>query len=382
MTLELKIPLVGESITEVEVGEWFKKEGDYVNKDENVVALESEKATVELPAPLAGTLVKILKQKGEKALVGEVIGSIDPAQAVKEEPRKEAPETPKAEEKKIEPARRPEPEPLRMEEKRERVLAKSRPMPAAQRAPAEEMRGSQAPEAIPGREEEVVRMTPLRRSVAERLVQAQQTMAMLTTFNEIDMTAVKQVRKDFQDGFTKRYGVKLGFMSFFIKAVIDGLRQFPQINASIRDQDIIYHNYFDIGLAVASNKGLAVPVLRNADKLSFADTEKAVADFSERAQSNKLKPDELQGGTFTITNGGVFGSLLSTPIVNPPQSAILGMHAIQDRPVALEGNVVVRPMMFVALSYDHRLVDGREAVLFLKRVKEVIENPTRMLIEA
>jgi 2-oxoglutarate dehydrogenase E2 component (dihydrolipoamide succinyltransferase) len=225
-------------------------------------------------------------------------------------------------------------------------------------------------------------MTPLRRTVARRLVEAQQSMAMLTTFNEIDMSAVMALRKESQEAFQKKHEVKLGFMSFFVKGVIDGLKLIPQLNARIQDDKIVFHNYFDIGVAIGGGRGLVVPVIRNAERLSFAELEMAIADLGKRAQENKIKPEELQGGTFTISNGGVYGSLLSTPIVNPPQSGILGMHAIQERPVAIEGQVVIRPMMYVALSYDHRIVDGREAVTFLKRVKEVIEKPARILIEA
>jgi 2-oxoglutarate dehydrogenase E2 component (dihydrolipoamide succinyltransferase) len=221
----------------------------------------------------------------------------------------------------------------------------------------------------------------LRRTVAQRLVEAKNTMAMLTTFNEIDMTAVISMRKQYQETFLARHGVKLGFMSFFVKASIEALKAIPQLNASIRGSDVVYHNYFDISVAIGGEKGLVAPTLRNAERLSFADVEKSIADFAARARSNKLKPDELQSGTFTITNGGVYGSLLSTPIVNPPQSGILGMHSIQERPVARDGNVVIRPMMYVALSYDHRLVDGREAVTFLVRVKEMIEHPARILLE-
>jgi 2-oxoglutarate dehydrogenase E2 component (dihydrolipoamide succinyltransferase) len=224
-------------------------------------------------------------------------------------------------------------------------------------------------------------MSRLRRTVAERLVQAQHNAALLTTFNEIDMAGTIALRKQYGEAFQQKYKVKLGFMSFFVKACIDALKQYPAINAEIRDSNVVYHNYYDIGVAVGSGKGLVVPVLRNAERMSFAEVELAIADFSARARENKLKLDELQGGTFTISNGGVYGSLLSTPIVNPPQSGVLGMHAMQERPVAREGAVVIRPMMYVALTYDHRLVDGREAVSFLKRVKEVIETPARMLME-
>ena len=231
------------------------------------------------------------------------------------------------------------------------------------------------------RQEQVVPMTRLRKTVAERLVQAQQAAALLTTFNEVDMTEVMNLRKQYQEQFTQKYGLKLGFMSFFVKAVVDALRMIPQVNAEIRGTDIIYRNYFDIGVAVGGGKGLVVPVLRNAERLSFAQIETAIGELAKRAKENKLTLEELQGGTFTISNGGVYGSLLSTPIVNPPQSGILGMHAIQERPIALNGEVVIRPMMYLALTYDHRIVDGREAVTFLKRIKEVIESPTRILLE-
>lgn len=224
-------------------------------------------------------------------------------------------------------------------------------------------------------------MTRLRRTVAERLVQAQQTAALLTTFNGLDMSAVMALRKEFGEAFQEKHETKLGFMSFFVKASVEALKQFPAVNAEIQGTNIVYHNYCDIGIAIGGGKGLVVPVLRNAERMSFAEIEAGIADFARRAQENKLLPEELQGGTFSITNGGIYGSLLSTPIVNPPQSGILGLHAIQDRPVAREGNVVIRPMMYVALTYDHRLVDGREAVTFLKRIKDLIENPARLLLE-
>jgi 2-oxoglutarate dehydrogenase E2 component (dihydrolipoamide succinyltransferase) len=364
MPIELKIPSLGESITEIEIGSWLKSEGDVINKDDNLVALESEKATVEFPAPASGTLSKILKRKGEKAAVGEVIGHLDPAQkASAETPPSPPPETPLPPPP---PASSPPPAP-------------AAPPPRAAVAPVETP--APRPPAGPDRQEEVVRMTPLRRAVARRLVESRQTTAMLTTFNEIDLSAVIALRQEYQEPFTRRHGVKLGFMSFFVKAAVEALRAVPQLNASVRGDDIVYYNYFDIGVAIGGEKGLVVPTLRNAQQMSFAEVEKAVADFAARARANKLTPDELQSGTFTITNGGVYGSLLSTPIINPPQSGILGMHAIQDRPVARGGNVVIRPMMYIALSYDHRIVDGREAVTFLARVKEMIETPARILLE-
>jgi 2-oxoglutarate dehydrogenase E2 component (dihydrolipoamide succinyltransferase) len=260
------------------------------------------------------------------------------------------------------------------------------PEEAQAKGTAKETEGREAAEErreAPGgeRQEEAVPMSPLRRHIAKRLVEAQQTAALLTTFNEIDMTNVMALRGEFKDSFEAEYGTRLGFMSFFVKAAIDALKRLPQINAEIRDQSIVYKNYYDIGVAVSTKRGLIVPVIRNAEQLSFAEIEETIRDFGKRASENKLAPDELQGGTFTITNGGVFGSLMSTPIVNPPQSGVLGMHAIQERPVAIDGEVVIRPMMYVALTYDHRIVDGREAVTFLKRIKDTVENPARMLLE-
>jgi 2-oxoglutarate dehydrogenase E2 component (dihydrolipoamide succinyltransferase) len=410
MTTELKIPEVGESITEVEIGEWLKGKGDSVQKDEPVVTLESEKATVELPAPISGTLSAVLKKKGETAAIGEVIayiekaGQMDGATNAGKEP-KTVEKIPSGQPS----ARKPEPPP-RVMPAAERVLAEHSlrsaevtatgpggrllkedvlrhleqgRAKAAESKAKKEIAPSSAPKSLPGggREEEVVPMTRLRRTVAERLVEAQRNAAILTTFNEIDMSAVMALRKEHGEAFQKKYNVKLGFMSFFVKASIEALKATPQVNAEIRGTDIVYRNYYDVGVAIGGGKGLVVPVLRNAERMSFAQLEMAIGDFARRAQENKLKPDELLGGTFTISNGGVYGSLLSTPILNPPQSGILGMHAIQDRPVAREGNVVIRPMMYVALTYDHRLVDGREAVTFLRRIKEVIENPARLLIE-
>jgi 2-oxoglutarate dehydrogenase E2 component (dihydrolipoamide succinyltransferase) len=383
MAIELKIPSVGESVTEVEIGQWLKSEGDAVARDENVVMLESEKATVELPAPAGGTLTKIVKRTGDKAAVGDVIGYLEPGQ----EPARQAQPSRKTE--KPAPASPPSaPVPSRAAVAAptpppEGVPSPKEPAPAPKEVlPALEPPPAPSPKAaVPGRQEEVVRMTPLRRAVARRLLEARQAMAMLTTFNEVDMSAVIALRKEYQENFTRKHSVKLGFMSFFVKASVEALKAVPQLNASIQGEDIVYHNYFDIGIAISGEKGLVVPTLLNAGTMSFAQVEKAVADFAARARENKLKPDELQSGTFTITNGGVYGSLLSTPIVNPPQSGILGMHTIQERPVAIAGAVVVRPMMYVALSYDHRIVDGKEAVTFLVRVKEMIENPARILLE-
>jgi 2-oxoglutarate dehydrogenase E2 component (dihydrolipoamide succinyltransferase) len=432
MAIELKVPEVGESITEVEIGAWLKAPGDTVNRDEPVVALESEKATVELPSPETGVLGKILKNKGEVAKVGETIGYLEktggggkpagktPAKAVSaqdapgeneqfgagpamgEKPVRAATETapivmPAAQallqqhSLKAEDVTATGPGGRLLKEDVLRHVEGQKKGPGTapqtqqqpqQPAPPEAASASELPrKGVPGREEEIVPMSRLRRTVAERLVQAQHTAALLTTFNEIDMSGVITLRKEYGESFQQKYKVKLGFMSFFVKACIDALKQYPAINAEIRDSSVVYHNYYDIGVAVGSGKGLVVPVLRNAERMSFAEVEMAIADFGARARENKLKLDELQGGTFTISNGGVYGSLLSTPIVNPPQSGVLGMHAMQERPVAREGAVVIRPMMYVALTYDHRLVDGREAVSFLKRIKEVIETPARMLME-
>jgi 2-oxoglutarate dehydrogenase E2 component (dihydrolipoamide succinyltransferase) len=266
-------------------------------------------------------------------------------------------------------------------EEAERGLVISPEVPRPLVRPREIPRAAPPARAGGPREEEIVPMSPIRRRIAERLVEAQQTAALLTTFNEVDMSAVVALRREHQQLFQEKYGVKLGFMSFFVKASIEALKLIPQVNAEIRGSDIVYRNYYDIGIAVGGGKGLVVPVLRDADRMSFAEIERAIADLASRARANKLEPHELQGGTFTISNGGIYGSMLSTPIVNPPQSGILGLHAIQDRPVARSGQVVIRPMMYVALTYDHRIVDGEGAVTFLKRIKEVIEEPMRMLVE-
>lgn len=403
MSIELKVPEIGESITEVEIGDWLKKSGDTVKKDDPIVTLESDKATVELPSPGIGTIGKVLKQKGDVAKVGEIIAYLEEgktADGAEKKPEAKAPETKPAEkpapqksEAKAEPAKTEEPaarptqvRPTQDKPRSERLREESQ----AAEAPAAERRAPARPEpasspaasiGLGGREEQAVPMSKLRRVVAERLVEAQHNAALLTTFNEVDMSAIMSLRKEYGEAFQKKYNVKLGFMSFFVKATIEALKQSPAVNAEIRGTDIIYHNYFDIGVAIGSGKGLVVPVLRNAELMSFADIEIAIGDFGRRAQENKLKPDELQGGTFTISNGGVYGSLLSTPIVNPPQSGVLGMHGIQDRPVARDGQVVIRPMMYIALTYDHRIVDGREAVTFLRRIKDAIETPTRMLLE-
>jgi 2-oxoglutarate dehydrogenase E2 component (dihydrolipoamide succinyltransferase) len=404
MIVELKVPAVGESITEVEIGSWLKAEGATVAKDEAVAVIETEKATVELPAPEAGTLIKLLKKQGEMAKVGETIahleaGKTEPVAATKPAPPPKTEKTPGAPTRTTPLAKRI----LAEHDLRADEVAATGPGGRVSKADVlhhveqvQKEKGSapatSAAKVVPpspvtpkpgtlAREEQVVRMSLLRRTVAKRLVEAQHTAALLTTFNEVDLSVVLALRQQYQEAFQKKYGTKLGLMSFFVKAVTDALKLIPQLNAEVRDTDIVYCNYHDLGIAVSTDRGLVVPVLRDVDRLGFAEIEQAIADFAQRARENKLKPEELQGGTFTITNGGSFGSLLSAPLINPPQSGILGMHAIQERPVALAGQVVIRPMMYVALTYDHRIVDGREAVLFLRRVKETVENPARILLE-
>jgi 2-oxoglutarate dehydrogenase E2 component (dihydrolipoamide succinyltransferase) len=408
MPTEIKVPSVGESISEVEIGEWRKKVGDAVIEGETLAVIESEKATVDLPAPASGFLTAIHKPSGQTAAVGEVIALIE-ASAPASLPATPAPAAPTTVASPTAAPTSPAPAPaattapkvmpaaarvlaeaglpasaatptgpggrlLKEDAQRAAATAKPAPTPAPAAAPPSPHHGDASVE--------IVRMSRLRRTVAARLVQAKSDMALLTTFNEVDMSTVMNLRKEIQDTFQARHGVKLGFMSFFVKAVVEGLKLVPQLNAEIRGDDILYKHYFDIGVAIGGGKGLVVPVLRNAERLSFAGIEKAIVEFAGRAKDGKLMPAELEGGSFTISNGGVYGSLLSTPIVNPPQSGVLGMHTIQERPVALNGQVVIRPMMYIALTYDHRIVDGREAVSFLKRIKEVIENPSRLLLEA
>lgn len=405
MAVEVRVPQAGESVTEAMIAKWLKAEGDFVQQDEPLVLLETDKASVEVPAPVSGLLVRIERGQGEVVKVGELLALID-ENAKPQLAKKPTAEKPHSDvEKQI--ARPPDERGPAPEEKKQ----EPRIMPAAQRLMAEtgvdleavtptgpggrllkedveraleKTKETQAqPEvaAARDREEEVVPMSMLRRRIAEKLVAARLEMALLTTFNEIDMSRVQAIRRERGEAFQARHGIKLGIMSFFVKAVIDALKRFPIVNASVRGHDIVYHNYYDIGIAVSTDRGLVVPILRDADRLSFAEVEKAIADFAKRARENRLDVAELQGGTFTITNGGIFGSLMSTPIVNPPQSAVLGLHAIQERPVVRDGQIVVRPMMYVALSYDHRIIDGREAVSFLRHVKEVVEDPALLLLE-
>jgi 2-oxoglutarate dehydrogenase E2 component (dihydrolipoamide succinyltransferase) len=409
MAVELRVPEVGESITEVLIGDWMKSEGERASREEILVMIETDKVTVELPAPVTGVVTKIVLPKGTTAKVGDIIGYMEEAAPAARSVPPPGPVPPAGAPAPVAPApAAPTPQAAPPAPAPAPSDGGARVMPAAMRALSEagltpsdvtpsgpggrilkqdvaravETR-DRVPAPVPAgdREEEVVAMTPMRRRIAERLVQAQQTAAMLTTFNEADMSAVMALRKEYQPLFQEKYGIKVGFMSFFVKASIDALKLVPSVNAEVRGTDIVYKNYYDIGVAVGGGKGLVVPIIRNAERLSFAEVEQSIADFGDRAKKNALKLDELQGGTFTISNGGIYGSMMSTPILNPPQSGILGLHAIQDRAVVRDGQVVVRPMMYLALTYDHRLVDGREAVTCLKRIKEVIEAPARLLIE-
>ncbi len=420
MPVDVVVPSVGESITEVFIGPWLKQQGDAITRDESIVEIETDKATLEVPASASGVLSEVLKQEGETATVGEVIARITAGTAAETTApaAEEAPADP-AEEAPADAAAsdRPAPTDKAAAAASNAAAPEAIVMPAARRLldehdltvdevrptgpggrllkedvlravaecerQAAEPDVTEAPQGDMGHErrEEVVRMTPLRLLIAQRLVEAQQTAALLTTFNEVDMSAVMALRTEYRESFEARHGVRLGFMSFFVKATIEALKLVPQLNTEVRDDTIVYKDYYDIGVAISTKKGLIVPVIRDAERLSFAGIEQSVADFGARAGSHKLTPAELTGGTFTISNGGVFGSLMSTPIVNPPQSGVLGMHTIQERPVALDGAVVIRPMMYIALTYDHRVVDGRGAVTFLKHVKDAVEQPARILLE-
>ena len=409
MTIEIKVPAMGESVTEATISKWFKKEGDAVKRDEPLLELETDKVTVEVPSPADGAIESINAQAGATVQVGALLGAIaegkgGAAAAKPAAPKAEAPKpatapvaplpkpaTPAAEVPAMPSARRIAEEsgvalssvPGTGRDGRVTkgdmlgALAARSSAPAPAPAPAPVSSGPRANEA----REEKVAMTRLRKTIALRLKESQNTAAQLTTFNEVDMTAVMGLRAAYKDAFEKKHGVKLGFMGFFTKAVVAALKELPNVNAEIEGDNIIYKNYYDIGIAVSTERGLVVPVVRDADHLSLAGIEKAISDFGARARDNKIKLEELQGGTFSITNGGVFGSLMSTPILNSPQSGILGMHKIQPRPIAIGDKIEIRPMMYLALSYDHRIVDGREAVTFLVKVKENLEDPQRMLLD-
>ncbi|MEN3951897.1 2-oxoglutarate dehydrogenase complex dihydrolipoyllysine-residue succinyltransferase [Iodidimonas sp. SYSU 1G8] len=432
MSTDIVVPTLGESITEATVAKWYKKPGDAVAQDEPLVELETDKVAVEVNAPAAGVLGEIQVAEGDTVQVGAVIGSIGASEgkpAAKAEAKPESKPAPKAEAKPAPAAKAPaEPAPSAMPEPpaeehdpemraREAVsmapaaarlveeskldpnaiegtgrggritkgdvlkaLETPKAAPAAQ-APAAQPAKPAAPPREPGEREERVQMSRLRRTIAARLKEAQNTAAMLTTFNELDMTALIQVRNQYRDLFEKKHGVRLGFMSFFAKACVMALKEIPSVNAEVDGDSIIYKNHYDVGVAVSAPQGLVVPVIRDVDEKSLAGIEKAIGEAAVKARDGKLALADLQGGTFTISNGGVFGSLMSTPILNPPQSGILGMHKVQDRPVVVDGQIVVRPMMYLALSYDHRIVDGREAVTFLVRVKECLEDPHRLLLD-
>ncbi|NTX38420.1 2-oxoglutarate dehydrogenase complex dihydrolipoyllysine-residue succinyltransferase [Myxococcus sp. CA033] len=404
MAVELKVPPLGESITEAVVGKWNKKQGDAVSADEPLVVLETDKVTIDVPSPSAGSLASVAFKEGDKVRVGDVLGLIEagagapaakpaaapaPAAAAAPAPVAVAPADAGADARMTPTARK-------MAEDNKLDVTQLKGSGTAGRITKEDVLGQLNRPAAPSQpaapaqpsgprpnaaREERVRMTPLRKRVAERLIQAQSNAALLTTFNEVDMGEVMALRKKYNEKFQAKHGVKLGFMSFFVRASIEALKAFPQVNAEIDGEDVIFKHYYDIGVAVSGSRGLVVPVLRNADKLSLAELEKGVADLGTRARNDKLGLADLQGGTFTITNGGIFGSMLSTPIINPPQTGILGMHNIVDRAVVRDGQIVIRPIMYVALTYDHRLIDGREAVQFLVRVKECIEDPERLLLD-
>jgi 2-oxoglutarate dehydrogenase E2 component (dihydrolipoamide succinyltransferase) len=407
MLVEVKVPQLSESVAEATLLTWHKKPGDFVKRDENLVDIETDKVVLETPAPESGVIVKIVKGDGGTVVSNEVIAQID----TEAKPQATAAPTAKAEAKtevkaaskvpaKAGAAAMPAAQKLAAEKQvdtgaiagtgrggrvtKEDVQhaveeggAHTATAPTPQRAPAPAVDLG----ALGDRPEQRVAMTRLRARIAERLVQSQHTAAILTTFNEVNMQAVIDLRNRYKDRFEKEHGVKLGFMSFFVKAVVHALKKYPVVNASIDGTDIVYHGYYDIGIAVGSPRGLVVPILRNADQLSLADIEKSIGDFGKRAQDGKLTIEELTGGTFSISNGGVFGSMLSTPIINPPQSAILGVHATRERPVAENGQVVIRPINYLALSYDHRIIDGREAVLTLVAIKEALEDPARILLD-
>jgi 2-oxoglutarate dehydrogenase E2 component (dihydrolipoamide succinyltransferase) len=413
---EIRVPTLGESVTEATIGKWFKQRGDAVAADEPLVELETDKVTIEVPAPAGGILSEIVAKDGETVAVGALLGQINQGQAgkaapakaaepskaappapspaiqiapqtVKEAPKADAPLVPSvrrlAAESGIAPQLVPGTGPAGRVTKGDMLAAIERaaasPVVLPQPAASIQVRGpSPADDAA---REEHVRMTKLRQTIARRLKDAQNTAAMLTTFNEVDMSAVMGLRSHYKDLFEKKHGVKLGFMGFFVRACVQALKEIPAVNAEIDGADLIYKNYYHIGIAVGTEKGLVVPVVRDAETKSLGQIEKEIAGFGRRARDGQLKIEDMQGGTFTITNGGIYGSLMSTPILNAPQSGILGMHKIQERPVVVAGKVEVRPMMYLAVSYDHRIVDGREAVTFLVRVKESLEDPARLVLD-
>ncbi len=395
MIIEVKVPQLSESVAEATLLDWHKKEGEPVSRDENLIDIETDKVVLELPAPSDGVLVKILKNSRDPVTSGDVIAQIDTdakAAAALSPEKKSLPEKSKAA-----PPVMPAAQKIAAEQGidtskipgtgRDGRVTKGDVLEQVAKAPAAKPALQQPPPPVDidalvsGRPEQRVPMSRLRQRVAERLVQSQHTGAILTTFNEVNMAPVIELRKRYQERFEKEHGVRLGFMSFFVKASVHALKRYPVVNASIDATDIAYHGYFDIGIAVGSPRGLVVPILRDADRMSFAEIEKRIADFGKRAPEGKLTIEELTGGTFSISNGGIFGSMLSTPIINPPQSAILGVHATKERAVVENGQIVARPMNYLALSYDHRIIDGREAVLCLVSIKEALEDPARLILE-
>ena len=417
MLVDVKVPQLSESVAEATLVTWHKKPGDYVERDENLIDIETDKVVLELPAPVSGVLAKIAKNDGGTVISNEIIAAIDTeakaaiSKAAAPAAKQDAAPKPAMAEKSAAPASGPRPV-VPGQADAAAALPAARKMLAEQGLSAGDVAGTgrggrvtkgdviahgetkpttpspSAPAAlnltamrIAGRPEQRVPMSRLRARIAERLVQSQSTAAILTTFNEVNMQPVMDLRNKYKEKFEKEHGVKLGFMSFFVKAAVAALKKFPLVNAAIDGNDIIYHGYYDIGIAVGSPRGLVVPIIRDADRLSFSDIEKRITDFGARAQDGKLTIEELSGGTFSISNGGVFGSMLSTPIINPPQSAILGVHATKERPVVENGQIVIRPMNYLALSYDHRIIDGREAVLSLVAMKDALEDPARLLLE-
>ena len=407
MAVELKVPSLGESITQAQVGQWLKREGEAVVRDEPVVEVESEKATVAVPAPASGVLRRVLRQPGETVAVGQVLGEIEEgAVAAAGAVPPAAPPAPEG------PCQAAAPPPGRAAPAAEGRSA-ARPAPAAPRPPAGDVRLTPAARKLlaekglgkgdvlrllegaagkaslapvdfppPGERERLVPMSPLRRTVARRLLEAQESAAILTTFNEVDMSRVMDLRDRFGAAFQEKHGIKLGFMGFFVKAAVEALTAFPSVNAEVRGDAVLFKDHYDVGVAVGGGKGLVVPVIRDADQLSLAQIELSIVELAKRARENRITMEDLSGGTFTISNGGIYGSMLSTPILNTPQSGILGLHKIQKKPVVGPGDtVVVRPMMYLALSYDHRIIDGREAVGFLVKVKELIEEPSRLMLD-
>lgn len=403
MTIEIRVPQLPESVSDASIAAWVVKQGDFVNIEENLLELETDKVVLEVPAPASGVLVEIKAQQGDTVLGGDVIGIIDETashetassstETTDNKASSSVPVSASPSVRKTLAENEISDSDIQGSGKHGRILkedikdhlqtqASSTTTPnSSASSPANTQTGQAQSFDTEGRTERRVPMTRLRSRIAERLLEAQQTAAILTTFNEVDLSEVARLRRKYQERFQKSHGIKLGFMSFFVKAATEALKRYPEVNARIDNGDIVYQGYYDIGIAVSSDRGLVVPILRNTDSMGNADIEKAISDYAGRARSGHLELDELIGGTFSITNGGIFGSMLSTPIINPPQSAILGMHKIQERPVAIDGEVLIRPMMYLALSYDHRLIDGQAAVSFLVKMKELLEDPASLFLE-